>query len=98
MSNFLVIEDDADARKILKAVLGSRKHTLEEAAGGKEGLRMAESAALDAVLLDLVLGDLDGLTVLEKLKTDDPSLPVIILTGHADVHSAVRAMKLGAAD
>ncbi|MDQ7773811.1 MAG: sigma-54 dependent transcriptional regulator [Elusimicrobiales bacterium] len=98
MSNFLVIEDDADARKALKAVLGSRKHTLQEASGGEEGLRMAESAALDAVLLDLVLGDMDGLTVLEKLKTDDPSLPVIILTGHADVHSAVRAMKLGAAD
>lgn len=98
MSNFLVIEDDADARKALKAVLGSRGHSAQEASDGAEGLRAAEASAMDAVLLDLVLGDMDGLTVLEKLKNDDPSLPVIILTGHADVHSAVRAMKLGAAD
>ena len=98
MANILIIEDDADARYTLKTVLASKKHETAQAASGAEGLELASSVAFDAVILDLVLGDMDGLAVLEKLKTDDPGLAVIMLTGHADVASAVRAMKLGAMD
>lgn len=98
MSTILIVEDDRDTQTILKMVLENKKYNIIQALNGKTALELAESTAFDAVILDLVLGDIDGLEVLEKLKTDEPGLPVIILTGHADVQSAVKAMKLGAVD
>jgi len=98
MANILIIEDDADARYVLKTVLATKKHESAQASSGTEGLELASGTAFDAVILDRVLGDMDGLAVLEKLKADDPGLAVIMLTGHADVASAVKAMKLGALD
>ena len=98
MGNILIVEDDADTRYVLKAALESGRHACAAAASGAEGLALADSLTFDAVVLDMVLGDADGLTILERLKTDDPGLPVVILTGHADVPSAVKAMKLGALD
>jgi DNA-binding NtrC family response regulator len=98
MGNILIAEDDEDTRAVLKAVLEAGRHSCAAAASGAEAMSLAEALTFDAVILDMVLGDADGLTLLEKLKTDDPGLPVIILTGHADVQSAVKAMKLGALD
>jgi DNA-binding NtrC family response regulator len=98
MGNILIAEDDADTRLVLKATLESGRHACAAAASGAEALSLADALTFDAVVLDMRLGDADGLTILEKLKTDDPGLPVVILTGHADVQSAVRAMKLGALD
>ncbi len=98
MGNILIAEDDADTRLVLKAALESGRHACAAAASGAEALSLADALTFDAVVLDMRLGDADGLTILEKLKTDDPGLPVVILTGHADVQSAVRAMKLGALD
>jgi DNA-binding NtrC family response regulator len=98
MGNILIAEDDEDTRAVLKAVLEAGRHACAAAASGAEAMGLAEALTFDAVILDMVLGDADGLTLLEKLKTDDPGLPVIILTGHADVASAVKAMKLGALD
>ena len=98
MGNILIAEDDADTRQVLKATLESGRHACAAAASGAEALSMADALTFDAVVLDMRLGDTDGLTILEKLKMDDPGLPVIILTGHADVQSAVKAMKLGALD
>ncbi len=98
MGNILIAEDDEDTRFILKATLESARHACAAAASGAEALGLAEALTFDAVILDMVLGDMDGLSILEKLKTEDPGLPVIILTGHADVQSAVKAMKLGALD
>ncbi len=98
MGNILIVEDDADTRYVLKAALETGRHNCATAASAAEGLSLADSLTFDAVVLDMLLGDSDGLAVLEKLKNDDPGLPVVILTGHADVKSAVRAMKLGALD
>lgn len=98
MGNILIVEDDADTRYVLKAALESGRHACAAAASGAEALAFADSLTFDAVVLDMVLGDSDGLSILEKLKSEDPGLPVVILTGHADVHSAVKAMKLGALD
>ncbi|MBI5743099.1 MAG: sigma-54-dependent Fis family transcriptional regulator [Elusimicrobia bacterium] len=98
MGNILIAEDDADTRFVLKAALENGRHSCAAAASGSEALGLAEALTFDAVVLDMVLGDTDGLSILEKLKSDDPGLPVVILTGHADVASAVKAMKLGALD
>jgi DNA-binding NtrC family response regulator len=98
MGNILIIEDDQDTRYVLKVVLETKKHTVTEASSGKEALDEIENTVFDAVILDRILGDMDGLVVLDKIKKDDQGLPVIMLTGHADVQSAVKAMKLGALD
>ncbi len=98
MGNILIVEDDADTRYVLKAALESGRHTCATAASGAEAMGLAEALTFDAVVLDMVLGDSDGLTILEKMKNEDPGLPVVILTGHANVQSAVKAMKLGALD
>ena len=98
MGNILIAEDDADTRYVLKAALESGRHACAAAASGAEALALAEALTFDAVVLDMVLGDADGLEILKKLKSEDPGLPVVILTGHANVQTAVKAMKLGALD
>jgi two-component system, NtrC family, response regulator AtoC len=69
-----------------------------EAAAGAEALASIAQGQVDAVLLDLKLGDEDGLQVLKRIREEDPRLPVIMLTGHGTVEHAVRATKLGAYD
>ncbi|HET9327495.1 MAG TPA: sigma-54 dependent transcriptional regulator [Candidatus Eisenbacteria bacterium] len=69
-----------------------------EAAGGMDALAAVIQGGVDAVLLDLKLGEEDGLQVLKRLREEDPRLPVIMLTGHGTVEQAVRATKLGAYD
>jgi DNA-binding NtrC family response regulator len=69
-----------------------------EASGSREALAALQTHAVDVVLLDLKLGEEDGLQVLQRLRTEDPQLPIIMLTGHATVEHAVRATKLGAYD
>jgi len=69
-----------------------------EAASASEAFERLREKAADVVLLDLKLGDEDGLQVLKRLREDDPSRPVILLTGHGTVEHAVRATKLGAYD
>ncbi len=69
-----------------------------EAPGGREALEAVREHGADAVLLDLRLGDEDGLKILKQIRDTDPSVPVIMLTGHGTVEHAVRAIKMGAYD
>jgi DNA-binding NtrC family response regulator len=69
-----------------------------DAASGREALERLAAHEVDAVLLDLKLGDEDGLDLLARLRESDPALPVIMLTGHGTVEHAVRATRLGAYD
>jgi len=69
-----------------------------EASGAVEALRLVRETPVDAVLLDLKLGDEDGMHVLRAIKEEDPALPVVMLTGHGTIEHAVRATKLGAWD
>ncbi len=97
MKKVLIIDDEALGRKLLKAVLGGVDgYHLTEAPTGREGLAEAARALPDAVILDLNLPDLDGLQVLEKLKAFSPNLPVLMLTGHNDAATALKAVRLGA--
>jgi len=96
--SLLVIDDDETVRSTLVEFFETFGFTARGAATATEGRRMAAEHAPDVVLLDLRLPDADGVRALEALRADDPDLAVIVLTGYADVRTAVAAMQHGAAD
>jgi len=94
----LVIDDDASLRFALEAVLGDAGLTVEACASGPDGLLAFEARGADAVLTDLAMPEMDGLRVLERLRAQDPGVPVLMLTAHGSERVAVTAMKAGAYD
>ncbi|MHC9062823.1 sigma-54-dependent transcriptional regulator [Nitrospira sp. CMX1] len=93
----LLIDDEARVRASLKMVL-EPLYDIAQAGDGPEGLDIFRKEDPDLVLLDIVLPGTDGLAVLQMLRTERKSTPVIMLTGTKSVKTAVDAMKLGAAD
>jgi two-component system response regulator HydG len=98
MTSVLVVDDDETIRETLADYFASLGYAARSARTATEGRQSAAEHAPDVVLVDLRLPDASGLTLLEALRADDPELGVIMLTGHADVASAVRAMQQGALD
>ena len=98
MISVLVVDDDRTVRETLAEYFEALGYTARVAATAGEGRRAAAADAPDVVLVDLHLPDASGITLLEALRADDPELGVIMLTGHADVATAVRAMQQGALD
>jgi two-component system nitrogen regulation response regulator NtrX len=96
-SRVLVVDDEANMRRMLRALLEEDGHTVDEAGGGEEALRRAALDEPDVVLLDLVMPPgPDGLAVLERLQAGHPDTPVIMMSGKATLGDAVRATRLGA--
>src|SRR5665213_941401 len=95
----LVVEDDPASGRMLRALFQSDSCDVILAGDGTQALAISSNEpALDAVFLDRGLPDLPGMQVLETIKKDRPELPVIILSGDAEIPSAVRAIQLGAAN
>src|SRR5918995_1101005 len=93
----LLVDDEARVRASLKAVLEPNYEVIQ-AADAQEGLDLFHKEAPHVVLLDVILPGTDGLSVLQTLRTEQNTTPVIMLTGTKSVKTAVDAMKLGAAD
>jgi DNA-binding NtrC family response regulator len=98
MSRVLVIDDDASLRFTLEAVLSDAGLVVEACDGGASGLAAFETRGADIVLTDLAMPDVDGMHVLERMRANDPSVPVLMLTAHGSERVAVAAMKAGAFD
>ena len=98
MTSVLVVDDDRTVRETLADFFDALGYVVRSAATATAGRQAAAEHAPDVVLVDLRLPDASGLTLLEALRADDPELGVIVLTGHADVPTAVRAMQQGALD
>ncbi len=97
--SILIVDDEQLIGKSLARILQADGLEVRVATSGREGLAAAHAAAPDAVILDLVLGDMDGLDVLRQLREQDGVPPkVILLTAHGSIDSAVAAMKAGAYD
>ncbi|MBI4349091.1 MAG: sigma-54-dependent Fis family transcriptional regulator [Elusimicrobia bacterium] len=96
--SLLLVDDDRDLCLALTRFLSAKGYSVRAAHDPEGALRTAGDEPFDAVLLDLFLGATDGMDVLRGIRGLEPDLPVLILTGHADVPTAVNAMKLGAAD
>ncbi|AWM35987.1 DNA-binding transcriptional response regulator [Gemmata obscuriglobus] len=93
----LVIDDDKTLAETISESLDRRGHSCTVATGGKAGVAKLEQEAFDVVLTDLKMADLHGLEVVERCKQLRPEAEVYVITGFADVKTAVEAMKRGAA-
>ena len=94
----LIVDDEPGIRQILKGVLEDEGFAVEAVSSGEAALRAFEQRVYSCVLLDVWLPKMDGLETLEKLRTAYPDLSVVMISGHANIETAVRATKLGAFD
>ena len=97
----LIVDDDPVQRRLLEAAITRTGMFVVTAPGGQPALDMLRGPRGDQVsliLLDLVMPDMDGLTVMGKLRVSHPELPVIVLTAKGGIDSAVEAMRAGASD
>ncbi|MFT4570705.1 MAG: UDP-3-O-[3-hydroxymyristoyl] N-acetylglucosamine deacetylase [Hyphomicrobiaceae bacterium] len=94
----LLVDDDAAVRETISAVLGDEGFRVFTAVDGNEALASLEQSVPDLVLLDVWLPETDGIEVLARIRETHQTLPVIVISGHGNVDTAVRATKLGAAD
>ena len=94
----LIIDDEPLIRESVTGALGDEGFQTSEADSGAQGWRRFQSDRPDIVLLDLRLGDVDGLELLKRIRQDAPEVKVILISAHGSFESAVAAMKLGAYD
>src|SRR3954466_7814188 len=97
-SRILVIDDESAIRDSLKMTLEYEGYEFVGAATGQEGLTLAERESPDLVFLDIKMPGMDGLETLQRLRAADETVPVVMISGHATVTTAVDATKLGALD
>ena len=97
-SRILVIDDEAAIRDSLRMTLEYEGYEFLGAATGQEGLALAEREAPDLVLLDVKIPGMDGIEVLERLRNMNDQLPIVVISGHGTISTAVEATKKGAWD
>jgi len=98
MPAILIIDDEKAIRNVLKEILGNEGFTVEEAADGEEGLKKFTAASYDVVLCDIKMPKLDGIEFLQKVIESNSEVPVIMISGHGNIETAVDAVKKGAFD
>ena len=98
MKTILVVDDDKSVRDSLKMVLEFESYDVQFAENGQEALRLLAAAPVHLVLLDVKMAGMDGLEVLQRLREKSIDLPVIMISGHGTIETAVEATKLGAFD
>ncbi|MBX3272814.1 MAG: sigma-54-dependent Fis family transcriptional regulator [Sandaracinaceae bacterium] len=94
----LVVDDEKNIRRTLRMVLEGEGYEVDEAGSAEEGLARLERGGVDLLILDVRLPGLGGLEALDRIRASDPSLPVLMISGHASVGEAVRAVQSGATD
>ena len=100
MSKILIIEDEAAIRRVLKKIISEENdaYQVEEAEDGLVGIEMIAKSDYDLVLCDIKMPKMDGVEVLEKAKKIKPEIPIVMISGHGDLDTAVNTMRLGAFD
>jgi DNA-binding NtrC family response regulator len=100
MSKILIIEDEASIRRVLVKILSEENDTyqVDEAEDGVVGLEKIKNNDYDLVLCDIKMPKMDGVEVLEEVKKIKPEIPMVMISGHGDMETAIHTMRLGAFD
>jgi two-component system nitrogen regulation response regulator NtrX len=100
MSRILIIEDEASIRRVLAKILSEESDTysVEDAEDGVVGLEKIRNNDYDLVLCDIKMPKMDGVELLEAVKKIKPEIPMVMISGHGDMETAIQTMRLGAFD
>jgi two-component system, NtrC family, nitrogen regulation response regulator NtrX len=97
-SRILVIDDEAEIRRSVRMILEYEGYDVIDASSGPEGVALAERESPDLIFLDVKMPGMDGLEALQRIKAANDAIPVVIISGHGTVSTAVEATKAGAFD
>ncbi|MEJ2757583.1 MAG: response regulator transcription factor [Anaerolineales bacterium] len=97
-ASILIVDDEENLRLTLSRILSHAGHTVVTAASGEEALRVLQAGAYDLAFIDLLMPGIGGMDLLKELRQIYPDMPVLILTAHATLESAVEAVRQGARD
>lgn len=98
MNKILIVDDELNMRLVLTAMLKKEGYEIASAADGSEALSILKSGPIDAVITDLKMPNVNGMELLNHMNDKHPAIPVIIITAHGTVATAVEALKKGALD
>ncbi len=98
MKKILVVDDDTAHAGMLKTLITDWGFEVDLADDGTSGVKKVQETAFDMVLMDMKMANMSGMEALQRIKTFNPSLPVIIMTAYSSVSTAVKALKIGAYD
>jgi DNA-binding NtrC family response regulator len=100
MSKILIIEDEAAIRRVLKKIISEENDSyhVEEAEDGLQGMELIKNNDYDLILCDIKMPKMDGVEVLEKTQKIKPEIPMLMISGHGDLDTAVNTMRMGAFD
>jgi len=98
MADILIIDDEKAIRKTLSEILSFEGYRIDEASDGEEGLKKFRERNYDVVLCDIKMPKIDGIEFLQKAGESNPDIPVIMISGHGNIETAVEAVKTGAYD
>jgi DNA-binding NtrC family response regulator len=92
----LIVDDEEAMGQLIARSLSRKGHQCTVAVNGEDGLRAIHERSFDLIITDMVMPGFDGVTFVNTIKTVDPNIPVIMITGHGSIDNAVKAMKAGA--
>ncbi|WP_291275938.1 sigma-54 dependent transcriptional regulator [Flavobacterium sp.] len=100
MPRILIIEDEAPIRRVLNKILSEENdnYLVQEAEDGLKGIELVKNEDFDLILCDIKMPKMDGVEVLEAVKKIKPEIPMVMISGHGDLETAVNTMRLGAFD
>jgi len=98
MADILIIDDEKAIRKTLGEILSFEGYKIDEASDGEEGLKKFRDRNYDVVLCDIKMPKIDGIEFLQKAGESNPDIPIIMISGHGNIETAVEAVKTGAYD
>ena len=98
MRNILIIDDEKAIRKTLSEILSFEGYKIDEAGDGEEGFKKFTDKQYDVVLCDIKMPRIDGIEFLERARANNPDIPIIMISGHGNIETAVEAVKKGAFD
>src|SRR6186997_1908611 len=96
--SILIVDDESGVRTSLSGILGDEGYAVETLETGEACLTALETRRYDLILLDVWLPGIDGLETLARLRETDPEVPVVVISGHGNIETAVKAVRQGAQD